>query len=393
MRRPRLNCAVFLCVVFSFSHAMGRTTQGLEEARRAVLEGKPAQAVVLYASLAKNTAGASLRAEYAYALALSGFVEPALIQLDFARQTHENAPEVWFFASRIFRILGQTSLAEELWPAIRKKEEIPKWIRGSADEVEQSAADKVAFSPKAFDGKAAVQFLRANQKLSQGFHFQSVMAFQKMIEKYPGDYLARTAYSIALEKIHAYRLAAEEAKKAQDLAPTKEDRLMLAGRITAIQESAKNLYLQGERQHAEAKLSPRKKRWLAYGGGQVTSVEGGSASSLNFRLGKFFTERWDAAMDLGVNSMPGTSGAEGTSTTTFGFSTRFYKPLKGRKPMDFVFGGRAVFASGDHGFSFSPGLSQETSNGALEAFLDVGTGVLKGVGLSLGYTFYFGGSR
>ncbi len=362
-----------------------------DRAREALIEGEIPAALLSYQKLAATTNQADLAAEYAYVLCLAGFSEAAFQQIDRARQLDPGDPAVWYFASRILRLTGHGTLASAIWPEGRKG--TPDWIQGKASQVESAKQSSIG-SGASYGKNAADRFMRANILARQDFCVSAAVAFEKALEVRPSDAALHAGYSITLEKLGCYALAARESERARELT-TLKGADFLARRAKALRVMSKASPAPGVGRKPGA-VSGNKGRWLAYGGGDVTSIGGNTNTHFAARLGKFVTENLDIAGNVDVLSSPGVdaTGADTTTTTTvFGCSARVSKRTKASKPLSVSLGVKAGFAKDSNGVVISPGMSQEMKNGTLDMYMDFGTGPYKGVGLIMGYTIYLGMPR
>jgi hypothetical protein len=230
----------------------------------------------------------------------------------------------------------------------------------------------------------------------QDFCVSAAVAFEKALEVRPSDAALHAGYSITLENLGCYALAARESERARELT-TLKGADFLTRRAKALRVMAKESPAPGEGRAGKPSLG-RKNRWLAYGGGDFTSINGDTNTHFAARLGKFLTEGFDVAANVDVISIPApapTAGvtASSTTTTAFGFSARASKRAKAGKPISVSLAVKAGFAKDSNGVVISPGMSQEMKNGTLDMYFDFGTGPYKGVGLVMGYTFYLGMPR
>jgi hypothetical protein len=107
-----------LCSTLTFS-------QSQKSARNFVVQGKISDAIIEYALLAPKTSGkAEIMLEYAYALALGGMTENALMYIDCANLLGGSA-DFPFYASQVLSLAGLDPLAAEFWTSAEKA---PEWI-------------------------------------------------------------------------------------------------------------------------------------------------------------------------------------------------------------------------------------------------------------------------
>ncbi|MGQ0645383.1 MAG: hypothetical protein ACT4O3_07820, partial [Elusimicrobiota bacterium] len=138
-----------------------------------------------------------------------------------------------------------------------------------------------------------------------------------------------------------------------------------------------------------------KGRYLAFLGGNVNRTSQSTVSSVNGRLGKFFTDRVDASLTAGYTAGNLPKKYRGAS---FGLASRYHQPLPVPAPLNATFGARLEYQprpSQKTSFVLSPGLSWVQETGSLDLYYEYGVSgrLKKSKTISLGYTVYFGGSR
>jgi len=87
----------------------------IEKARDFIISEKINDAIIAYSLPAKNSSDPSLISEYAYALALGGFYDVALIQLGRLWSIDQTSADVNYFSAQIFALMGYNELASEFW--------------------------------------------------------------------------------------------------------------------------------------------------------------------------------------------------------------------------------------------------------------------------------------
>lgn len=127
----RLNKSIISGMLFILINisCFGQFTKNMlpEKARDYVLSGKINEAIVTYASPAKNSNDPVWIAEYAYALALGGIYDAALIQLDRLWLIEQVPADVHYFSAQIFALMGYDNLAGEFWKESAQNR-TPFWI-------------------------------------------------------------------------------------------------------------------------------------------------------------------------------------------------------------------------------------------------------------------------
>ncbi len=340
-----------------------------------------AEAASVLSPLARKSSNPGLVGEYAYALALAGFKDAALAQLDRAYALDWENPEVLYYASSALGALGLPEAAEEL------SRPEPAWLAGETVQSPKTESRPVRKDPTP-DLQEAQTLLESERYLA------AAVRFGEITRKRPEEALGWAGYAVALEKIGAYRAAAAAAREDLRLSGSDLDEATQS----LMEAHARELE---ERPPLESRSTARKAneflqgRYLAFLGGNFNHDENESTLSLNGRLGRFFTNHLDAGLSLGFVAGHDNSDFNGAS---FGVSTRYHKPLPTRMPLNAVLGARMEYAPGpEDNFAFvpTPGFSYVLDSGSIDLFLDIAlSGPLKDTKtLSLGYTLYFGGVR
>ena len=181
-----------------------KLSSSLHEPRNLILNGKISEAVPIYAQLVgKNNTNAALLSEYAYALALNGVYDGALMNLDRAKLLGAFSEKDNFFAGQVFALMGYNRPAIELLNSCS----VPEWIYPKYDELYQKQKSNSSI-PQEDD--VNISFKRANYLAAAGMNFQSVFLYEAIIREFPENYLLHIGYSIPLEKAGLLKLAIEE---------------------------------------------------------------------------------------------------------------------------------------------------------------------------------------
>jgi tetratricopeptide (TPR) repeat protein len=359
-------------------------------ARERLLKGRSREAVAIYSRL-RLTKDPVSAAEYAYALALAGFKDLALGHLDQAQALQENSPVadgvVTFFAARVFACLEQADIAGELALQAVKPVWVPDGFKPTP-----AAGETDPWRGSNVETDVAI----ANTLLFQGRYYTAVDRFQQLVADHPTDGRSYAGYAIALEKIGAYRKAARAVGKMMELEAAKID--LDRKRIY----TAHKQELETRPQNPPTALPPAQRinrtlkgRYLVFLGGNLHRTSQNSISAINGRVGKFFTNRFDASLSAGYTGGNIPKDYRGGS---FGLAGRYHQPLPTAAPLNVTMGTRIEYQSRPSqktSLITSPGLSLVQKNGSLDFFYEYGvSGRLKKTStLSLGYTVYFGKTR
>jgi tetratricopeptide (TPR) repeat protein len=343
-----------------------------EEARALLKKGERAAALRKYVELASSSADAELSAEYALALASDGLPEAALWELDRALLLDATNDQVLYACSTLLAALGHKDPAAEL------ARPSPGWVGGATLLAPGSLTRRNDQYPAATDYKD--ELVNANVLLGQARYATAVDRLARLTARHPREPMGWAAYSIALEKLGAYktsaRMAANELPLVSDADP--ETRALLTERQAELVSRPRA----GPLKANEA----LKGMFTAYAGGGISRASGTTDYAFNLQAGKFVTDR----LNLGV----GTGYAKATDFS-IGVTGRYHQPIPGETPVNLTGGARIDYVSSPSTFSIllSPGASYFIRESSIDAFLDVGVvGSQKGVvTFSLGYTLYFRG--
>lgn len=353
-------------------------------AREQVVKGDFTRATVLY-SRERLTRKPERAAEYAYALAAAGYGDLALGHLDHALALQEKNPsksaEVNYLASEVFRIGGQSDIAAEL--ALEGSR--PAWL---PDGFSPPAAAKEVRGLPGFDEETAI----ANSLLLQNRYYTAAARYQRIVEVYPNEPLGYAGFAVALEKIGAYRKAARAVARSLELQK---------GKLSPEEEQIYELHRQELEQRTQepppVERWPRranlalKGRYLAFVGGNLHRSSQNTVSSLDARLGKFFTNRVEGSVTAGYTGGNIPKDYRGAS---FGLAGRYHQPLPVPAPVNATLGTRLEYLprpSAKTSVVLSPGLSWVRESGSFDIFYEYGvSGPLKKTKtVSVGYTVYF----
>lgn len=367
----------------------GRPGAALDAARAFVIAEDFDKAVSAYASLVKkDTANVSLNAEYAYALALNGIYDGALARLDRIWRPGANNPDVEFFASQVFALMGYENLAVEIGKKIAAGT-VPEWISSSASELLMRYSDRNPADNMSEGGDVVTDFRRANRLAAQNYNLMAAAMFEGIITAYPGEYLPWVGSSIALENAGLYDLSAEAVEKALaivgDKPENQEVKQALENRRSEIRMESDAGSRAGSAFNSPVK-GPESggRRMLAYAGGMISP----SYLSLVGRFGTFISGSGSVSADLGITR----SG--GSTSLTLGAMNFFRQRIfAGGYGLNVGFGGGSIGLN----LKVSVGLTIMTRNNkaSWDIFLDgqqpvAPRGSTTTVGLSIGRSVYFG---
>ncbi len=371
------------------SSAASGPVSSIDKARNYILTENINEAIAAYGKLIKtNVTDPVLLAEDAYSLALAGIYDAALMRLDRCRSLGAISPEINFFTSQVFALMGYNDLANEYWKAtdINKA---PGWIFSKSVVLLQKYKCKSPVSSTKSRDELIANFKHANELASQNQYFQSVALFHDIVSIYPNEYLPYVGYSITLEKTGAFEKSAQTIEKAISLIGTSAEdqskKQLLEKRLATIRQ---NMTLLPSPYSAPAIKAPKiqdvaSPQMMAYAGGMMAP----SYLSMNGRIGYFISESSNASFDVGI-----LKNAE-YSSTNLGLSV--YNQKNG-----FVSGAGLLLSAANGTTTFalkiSVGYSKMNKNrsSSFNIFLDVNRTLAKEsyttASLSIGRSFYFG---
>jgi tetratricopeptide (TPR) repeat protein len=359
-----------------------------ETARVLVLTENINSAVAIYAQLcAKDSTNALLNSEYAYALALDGIYDAAMVRLDRIWSGKTDNKEVNYFASQVFALMGYDQLAGEFWKESENKN-APAWISSKAPELLQKHK-RVLPKPTVLNRDELVtRFKHANRLTAQNFTLQSIGSFEEIVNQYPNEYLPYAGYSIALEKAGLLEKSAQTIETALhivgDNPEQKDTKQFLDQRLVLIRNKI-NSQPQNPTPTVSSLKGPENKnpQMIAYAGGFISSAY----TSFNARIGQFLTKSAYTSLDLGLTS----SGSKLYTNIGLSVYNRERVFVEGFGLTGTIGNGvKTLYAKISVGLSFMN--KKQTSS--LDIFLDGRMPITKGgvttVGLSVGQSIYFG---
>jgi hypothetical protein len=360
----------------------------IEDARDLLLDENFRESASVYSRLLlKDTANIALNAELAYALALTGAYDASLFNLDKIRISSDQDPEINYYASQVYSLMG----FDDLSSALAKTSggiATPGWLSSKAPLFIQKYRRTYETDENPSGEKLVLMFKEANRLAAQNYNLRSIAVFEEITLCYPDGYLPYLGYSIVLEKAGMYEEAAGAIEKAiaitgessQDTATLEvlDERLSSLQEKIAVQKTPKNVKLK-----QTAGVETANPGIMAYGGGNLSS----GFTSLNAKIGIYYSDANYSAIEAGVAS------ASGSNYMNLGFTT--YNRQKifvlGAGMLANLGGGTAIFYG-----KVSLGLSFMNKNhsSSFDIFIDGKVPFNKGysttMGLSVGQSIYFG---
>lgn len=367
----------------------GVGTASYEVARALVLTESFSKAVSAYAIiLQKDTLNFPLYAEYAYALALDGIYDAALVRLDRVWSLRAIIPDINYYTSQVFALMGYDRLAADLAVATTGIP-APGWIASKAPDLLLKYRGRPSEDVTAITGDAVNSFRKANRLTAQGFYLKSIALFEEITAQYPDEFLPYVGYSIALERAGILDKSAQSIEKALtvvgDSPEQQETRQMLNTRLTTVRS---RIGTGDKTANPVASIMSmtgnESKRLIAYAGGMFAQ----SFISINGRFGIVNKGMGNTSLDLGLIK------SAGATSINLGFTNYSrQKVFVAGYGINAGFGGGSVALN----LKISVGLSFLNSDqtGSWDIFIDgqqpiIPKGGVTTVGMSIGRSVYFG---
>lgn len=360
----------------------------VENARVMLLTENIDGAIIAYSQLLSNDSlNILLNSEFAYALALNGLYDVALLHIDRIWNIKASDSGPVYFASRIYDLMGFTQLAADVMkdPAGNNT---PSWIASKAAEL-NIKYKKIQGTQELSRDQVVENFRRANRLAAQGYNMQSIALFEEIVKSYPAEYLPLVGYSIALEKAGFYSRslwAVETALKIVENDPAKlEAKKSLEKRLAGIRIkiSSGQPGVAGPAAQQQVTPASRNGSIMLYAGGMISSAY----TSVNTRVGYFMSESGSTSVDLGLSSFSG--------QTSFNFGLSYFQRHKifvAGFGLNGTFGNNstAVYSKLSVGVSFSSKRNKSSWDIFLDGQQPFKRELATIVGMSFGRSLYFG---
>ena len=356
-------------------------TRLLNEPRSLILAGQIPKAIQAYAQLVgKDETNSALLSEYAYALALGGVYEGALMNLDRAKLFGAFSAKDNFYAGQVFALMGYNRPAAELLTQCS----VPKWIYRKYDEFYKNYKSNSLMTQ---GNSLKNSFNRANYLASYGMNYQSIALYERILTENSDVYLFHAGYSIPLEKAGLNKLASDELQTGILLmgndSELNEAKQAFNQRLAQLKQQPENASTEEQPELIKTATKFRPQTML-YVGGMFSE----NYTSFNSRFGAYFSNSSNCSLNLGIS---------GTSTTTnfnVGFSgyQRIGNVLILGLGLNDQIGGSSNVLSivPSLGFSF---INSE-KNSSWDVFFNLYSPLQEGAstifGISIGKSFYWG---
>ena len=187
----------------------------LGEARKNVNCEQFAEAIAKYANLVKNDDNKTVSSEYAYALALSGCYDGAVMNLDKILASNLADADVLFYISRVLRLMEYDTIANLFWNHADDSisSDPPTWLSKRYLAFELKYRRPASINTGSFS--SALQ--RANKLANQRQNIQAMVLFLELIETYSDQYLPYIGLSALMENMGFKQMAIKYLQKGIDV--------------------------------------------------------------------------------------------------------------------------------------------------------------------------------
>lgn len=180
----------------------------LELARKDVLEEKFSDAILKYSDLVKKSDNKTVSAEYAFALALAGCYDGAIVNLDKIISSSKAGTETLFYVAQVLRLMEYDKLADVFWTP-NLVLETPLWLAGKYNILVEKHKHVATINTDNLP--TALQ--RANKMVAQKQYVQPIVLYEELVETYPDEYLPYIGASALWESLGYRTMAIEYLEK------------------------------------------------------------------------------------------------------------------------------------------------------------------------------------
>ena len=172
-------------------------------ARKNVVDEQFAYAIDKYSELLKKEDNSTVRAEYAYALALAKCYDGAIMNLDKVLISGKADKTTLFYTAQVLKLMEYDELADVFWTAAVSNP--PSWLWASDKYI--SLADKYKSMATINTDALGTALQRVNFLVAQKQYIQSIVLYQELVETYPNEYLPYIGFSALWESLGYKELA------------------------------------------------------------------------------------------------------------------------------------------------------------------------------------------
>ena len=166
-------------------------------ARKNILDEQFVYAIDKYSELLKKEDNSTVRAEYAYALALAKCYDGAIMNLDKVLISGKADKTTLFYTAQVLKLMEYDELADVFWTAAVSNP--PSWLWASDKYI--SLADKYKSMAAINTDALGTALQRVNFLVAQKQYIQSIVLYQELVETYPNEYLPYIGFSALWESL------------------------------------------------------------------------------------------------------------------------------------------------------------------------------------------------
>ena len=289
-----VSCICYSQVVYSDSSKENM----LESARTAVLHERFGNAVKEYSGLVKKDDNKTVSAEYAFALALSGCYDGAIMNLDKIITSSKANKETLFYISQVLKLMEYDKVADVFWTI--EVSEPPVWLSGKY----KALVEKYKNAATINADNLPVALQRANKLVAQQQYIQSIVLYEELMETYPNEYLPYIGASALWESLGYKTIAADYLQKGlntmgKDKAKYDSDGIYQK-HLSKLKEDNKKEYMAFRPQKLKY-MGNRPSKNMAYFGLSYMN----KTLALNARYGYRTSNNTNASVDVGFTKFDG----------------------------------------------------------------------------------------
>lgn len=351
----------------------------LESARKGVLDEQFNAAIAQYSKLVKESDNKTASAEYAFAFALAGCYDGAIMNLDKVITSSKADKETLFYIAQVLKLMEYDTLANVFWTP--NMLETPSWLASKYNVL----VEKYKYVATINNDNLPTALQRANKMVAQKQYIRPIVLYEELIEIYPCEPLPYIGASALWESLGYKTMAIKYLQKGLDVMGDNKTKYDPDGvyerHLEKLKAKDKKEYMAFRPQKLKY-LGNKPSNNLAYFG--LTFMN--KTFAINARYGYRTSDNTNASVDVGYTRYDGSS----TFVIDFSYNVTFKRI--------FVLGtGLSSQWSGgefDNGWGLRAGLSLPLPNN--KSSIDVLLSdfyMFKNknfrLTLSIGYTYYF----
>lgn len=374
-------------------YASSTMNQKHKTARNAVLNEHFEDAVVVYSDLLKKEDNSTVRAEYAYALALAQCYDGAIMNLDEIIIGGKGDKTTLFYISQVLKLMEYDELADVFWT----KEVLgsPSWILLDY----KKFIDKYKYKATINIDNLGTALQRINYLIAKKQYIQSIVIYQELIETYPDEYLPYIGFSALWESLGYKDLAVKYLQDGIEVMGSESGtydadgvyikhlaKLKSKGNYEYEKAFAydriKDIGKDKDLSSIEADNKSSKRKFIYLG---LTSIS--KALSIEAKYGLYTSDRTSFSLGLGYQGYGGTPSYWGSMSYYVGagkFFSGLGLSLLAQKTGNAFDGGLGISLGG----SFLKSLERQSIDCRLGIYYMIQAKDMKAT-ISIGYTYYF----